>query len=94
MLETVRELGLEQLGESGELDDVSRLHAAYFLAFAEQREPASLSAIPSLRLDRFAADHDNLGAACDRLCDGSTVEECLRLAAACAPLLVRPGAPA
>ena len=81
MLETVREFGLEQLGESGELDDVSRLHAAYFLTLAEQLEPVS----PIVGLDRFAADHDNLGAACDRLCNGSTVEECLRLAAACAP---------
>ena len=85
MLETVREFGLEQLGESGELDDVSRLHASYFLAFAEQREPAALSTTPLAELDRFAADHDNLGAACDRLCDGSTIEEGLRLAAACAP---------
>jgi predicted ATPase/DNA-binding CsgD family transcriptional regulator len=85
MLETVREFGLEHLGESGELDNVSRLHAAYFLALAEQPDPAALSTNPLTVLDRFAADHDNLSAACDRLCDGSTVEECLRLAAACAP---------
>jgi len=85
MLETVREFGLEHLGESGELDDVSRLHAAYFLTQAEQPEPATLSTNPLAVLDRFAADHDNLSAACDWLCDGSTVEECLRLAAACAP---------
>src|SRR5215213_1555972 len=39
MLETVRELGLERLVAGGELDDVGRRHAAYFLAFAEQREP-------------------------------------------------------
>jgi predicted ATPase/DNA-binding CsgD family transcriptional regulator len=85
MLETVRELGLEQLTACGELDEVSRLHAAYFLALAEQREPAVLSTTPLAVLDRFVADHDNLSAACDRLCDGSTVEKCLRLAAACAP---------
>jgi len=85
MLETVREFGLEQLGKSGELDNASRLHAAYFLALAEQREPAALSTAPLAELDRFAADHDNLGVACDRLCAGSTAEECLRLAAACAP---------
>jgi predicted ATPase/DNA-binding CsgD family transcriptional regulator len=78
MLETVRELGLERLVESGELDEVSRLHAAYFLAVAEQGGPPD-------GLERFAADHDNLGAACDRLCDGSDGEGCLRLAAACAP---------
>ena len=67
------------------MDEISRRHADFFLTFAEQREPAALSTTPLAELDRFAADHDNLGAACDRLCDGSTVEECLRLAAACAP---------
>ncbi|MDF2758856.1 MAG: hypothetical protein K0S99_1488 [Thermomicrobiales bacterium] len=85
MLETVREFGLEQLGECGELDEISRRHADIFLALAEQREPAALSSTPLGELDRFAADHDNLGAACDRLSHGSTAEECLRLAAACAP---------
>jgi predicted ATPase/DNA-binding CsgD family transcriptional regulator len=83
MLETVRELGLERLGESGELEDVSRLHAAYFLAFAEQREPASFISTPLSEFERFAADHDNLGAACDWLFHESTAEEGLRLAAAC-----------
>ncbi len=85
MLETVREFGLERLPACGELDEISRLHVAYFLAFTEQREPASMFSPPVGGLDRFAADHDNLGAACDRLCHGSTAEECLRLAAACAP---------
>jgi predicted ATPase/DNA-binding CsgD family transcriptional regulator len=85
MLETVRELGLEQLIAYGELDETSHHHADIFLAFAEQREPGSSLRLPIARLNRFAADHDNLGAACDRLCHGSTGEECLRLAAACAP---------
>jgi non-specific serine/threonine protein kinase len=85
MLETVRELGLEHLAVCGELDETSRCHANVFLAFAEQREPGWILSIPIARLDRFAADHDNLGAACDRLCDGSTVEQCLRIAYACAP---------
>src|SRR5829696_1777202 len=85
MLETVREFGLEQLAAYGELDETSHHHASVFLAFAEQREPGSSLRLPIARLDRFAADHDNLGAACDRLCDRSSGEECLRLAAACAP---------
>jgi predicted ATPase/DNA-binding CsgD family transcriptional regulator len=84
MLETVRELGLERLAASGELDAVSRLHAAYFLDFAEERESPSFFSNPGPELDRFAADHDNLGAACDRLGYQNTAEECLRLAAACA----------
>ena len=85
MLETIRELGLERLTACGELDETSRHHANFFLAFAEQREPGSFLRLPIARLDRFAADHDNLGAACDRLCDGSTGEQCLRLADSCAP---------
>jgi predicted ATPase/DNA-binding CsgD family transcriptional regulator len=85
ILETIRELGRERLAACGELDEISRHHANVFLAFAEQREPGSFLRLPVTRLDRFAADHDNLGAACDRLCDGSAVEKCLRLAAACAP---------
>ncbi len=84
MLETVRELGLERLTAGGEWDEASRRHAAYFLAFAEQREPGGALPLRIARLDRFAADHNNLGAACDRLCDGGAVEECLRLADACA----------
>lgn len=83
MLETIRELGLERLAESGEELETRDRHVDYFLAFAEQREPGWSLSVPIARLDRFAADHDNLGAACDRLCAGSTVEECLRLAAAC-----------
>ena len=85
MLETIRELGLERLVACGELDETSRCHANVFLDFAEQREPGWSLPIPIARLDRFAADHDNLGAACDRLCDGSSVEQCLRIADACAP---------
>ncbi len=84
MLETVREFGLEHLAACGELENVSRSHAAYFLSFAEQRESASFFSNPAAGLDRYAADHDNLGAACDWLCDGRSVEEGLRLAAACA----------
>lgn len=86
MLETVREFGLEQLAAAEEFDQVRRHHAAYFLAFAEQRVPAPYIFSVSLAgLGHFAADHDNLGAACDELCNGSAVEDCLRLAAACAP---------
>jgi non-specific serine/threonine protein kinase len=38
MLETIREFGLEQLTESGELDLVRRLHAEYFLRTFEDAE--------------------------------------------------------
>lgn len=86
MLETVREFGLEQLAAADEFDQVRRHHATYFVAFAEQHVPAPYIFSVSLAgLGHFAADHDNIGAACDGLCDGRAVEDCLRLAAACAP---------
>lgn len=86
MLETVREFGLEQLAAADEFDQVRRHHAAFFLAFAEQHEQLPFDfSMPLAELDRFAADHDNLGAACDRLCAVNAVEDCLRLAAACTP---------
>lgn len=85
MLETVREYGLEQLEASRESDEIRHHHADYFLAFAEQRETAAFYFIPIAGIYRLAADHDNLGAACDRLCDGRAREKCLRLATACAP---------
>jgi predicted ATPase/DNA-binding CsgD family transcriptional regulator len=85
MLETVREFGLEQLAAAGELDHIRHRHAAFLLTFAAQRERTSFWYISTARLERFAADHDNLGAACDWLCEGRGGEDCLRLAAACAP---------
>jgi predicted ATPase/DNA-binding CsgD family transcriptional regulator len=85
MLETVRELGLERLAACGELENVTRHHADFFLAFAEQHKSETGASNPIAALDRFAAEHDNLGAAFDRLCDGSAGEQCLRLAAACSP---------
>ena len=85
MLETIREFGLEQLAESDEAADVVRRHAAFFLAFAERTTPETLPGDPAAAFDLLAADHDNLRAAFDGLCDASTAGACLRLAAACAP---------
>ena len=39
MLETIREYAVERLEESGEVDELRRRHAAYFLALAEEAEP-------------------------------------------------------
>ena len=39
MLETIREYGLERLGERGETDALRRRHAEWFLEFAERAEP-------------------------------------------------------
>jgi predicted ATPase/DNA-binding CsgD family transcriptional regulator len=86
MLETVREFGMEQLTAADELDDVRRSHAAYFLAFGEQRAQSPfIFTMPLAELNRFAADHDNLGAACDQLLSVNAIDDCLRLGTACTP---------
>ncbi len=83
MLETVREFALEQLEASGEHDGVARLHAAYYLALAEEAMLEPLSDKPVADPDCLTADHDNLRVAFDYLCQPDSAEECLRLAAAC-----------
>jgi non-specific serine/threonine protein kinase len=63
MLETVREFGIEQLAWSNELERLRRRHAAYFLALAEQAEPALGG--PDIRtwVDLLEIERDNLRAA-------------------------------
>jgi predicted ATPase/DNA-binding CsgD family transcriptional regulator len=63
MLETIRELGLEQLVEQGEADAARQTHAAYFLALAEQAAPQWWGHDPAEWLDRLEIEHDNLRAA-------------------------------
>ena len=83
LLETVREFGLEQLAAYRELEETSRRHAMWFLALAEQLEPALFGGpgiIPSLaRLER---EHPNLRAAFAWLMASGQAEEALRLASA------------
>jgi predicted ATPase/class 3 adenylate cyclase/DNA-binding CsgD family transcriptional regulator len=63
MLETIREYGLEQLAQTGELKALRRWHAGYYLALAEQAEPLLHGAEQLAWLDRLEAEHDNFRAA-------------------------------
>jgi predicted ATPase/class 3 adenylate cyclase len=65
MLETIREYGLEQLAQAGELDELRRWHAEYFLDLTEQAVPRLRGAEQRAWLDRLEAEHDNLRAALD-----------------------------
>jgi tetratricopeptide (TPR) repeat protein len=82
MLETVREYGIEQLTESGELDAIRRGHAQFFLTFAE--EAAGRLPGPDERewLDRVERDLDNLRAARAWTVETRTAEWGLRLGGA------------
>ena len=61
MLETIREYGIEQLSQAGELDTVARAHAERFLQLAIELGP-TFTASPDA-LDRAARQHDNIRAA-------------------------------
>jgi predicted ATPase/class 3 adenylate cyclase len=62
MLETIHEYAREKLHESGEAEVVSRLHAEYFLAFAEEAEPELEGPDQVSWMERLEADHDNFRA--------------------------------
>jgi tetratricopeptide (TPR) repeat protein len=62
MLETIREFGLERLGE-GDDGAIRQRHAHYFLAFAERLRPQIDSREGKTVLARLEADHANLRAA-------------------------------
>jgi predicted ATPase/class 3 adenylate cyclase len=63
MLETIREFAADQLAASGELDDVRKRHARWFVALVERAEPELEGANQDVWLDRLAEEHDNVRAA-------------------------------
>jgi DNA-binding CsgD family transcriptional regulator/tetratricopeptide (TPR) repeat protein len=63
MLEPIRHYARERLEEVGEADTVRRRHASFFLALAEEAEPALRGAQQQAWADRLEAEHDNLRAA-------------------------------
>ena len=77
MLQTVREYALEQLEESAEADDVRRLHAAHFAAFAERfGDEAEEPDWPAVE-----EEHDNVRAAIDWSREVGAADLEIRLAA-------------
>jgi DNA-binding CsgD family transcriptional regulator/tetratricopeptide (TPR) repeat protein len=62
MLETIREYALECLTTSGEMQATRQAHAAYYLALAEEAEPALFGAQQAMWLERLEREHDNLRA--------------------------------
>jgi predicted ATPase/class 3 adenylate cyclase len=63
LLETVRELALEQLDEAGEADEIRRRHADVMLDLAEAADPCLIGAEQVAWLDRLEQEHGNLVAA-------------------------------
>jgi predicted ATPase/DNA-binding CsgD family transcriptional regulator len=87
MLETVRDFAFEQLIVSGERDELSRRHAAWFLGLAEQTLPMLRSRGPGFPriLELLEEEHPNFRAALDwSLATESEAETALALAGALA----------
>ena len=89
MLETIREYGLEALAASGELEAARRVHAAYYLALAEEGKPEPWGKPQAVWLQRLEQEHDNMRAALQWLVEqeetregAHTIELALRLGGA------------
>ena len=63
LLEVVREYGLERLADGGELEEMRRSHAAFFLNLATTAQPALSGAEQTKWLSILETEHDNLRAA-------------------------------
>ena len=82
MLETIREYGLEQLREAGELDDIAPRHAERFLDLAREAEP-HLTADDQIEwLDRCDREHANIRAALRWTVEAGQAERAQEAAAA------------
>jgi predicted ATPase/class 3 adenylate cyclase len=62
MLETIREYAADELGESGEGDELRRRHAEHYVALAEEAETEHLGAGQAGWRERFRAEWDNFRA--------------------------------
>ena len=83
MLETIHEFAREKLRESGEGEDMRRLHAKFFLALAEEAEPGVEGAHQAVWVERLEEEHDNIRAALSwSLGQGDDAELALRISAA------------
>jgi predicted ATPase/DNA-binding CsgD family transcriptional regulator len=82
LLETVRQYAHEQLAAAGELEAAAQSHAAYYLALAEQADPALRGRDQLTWRRHLDAGHDNFRAALRWLLDAGEYEQALQLAGA------------
>jgi predicted ATPase/class 3 adenylate cyclase len=82
MLETIHEYAREKLEESGEAEEIKRLHAGFFFAIAEEAEPELKGTRQEEWMERLEAEHDNLRTALRWLLGEGDAELGLRLAGA------------
>jgi predicted ATPase/Tfp pilus assembly protein PilF len=82
MLSSIREYGLERLGESGEEEAVRSQHAHFYMALAEEAEPHLRDSQQVAWLRRLETEHENLQSALGWALQRGEAETGLRLAGA------------
>src|SRR5215217_5366374 len=82
LLDTIRQYALEKLEQSGEIEDVERAHAEYFLALAEEAEPELIGPREAEWFERLVEELDNFRAALSWASVHGEAELSLRLAGA------------
>lgn len=81
-LETIREYALGRLVDSGELEDMQRLHTTYYLTLAEQVEPDLYGPRQAAAVSILAREQDNFRAALAWAIEQNEVEIAQRLCGA------------
>jgi non-specific serine/threonine protein kinase len=84
LLETIRQYAHEKLVEAGEVERLRGRHLVYFLALAEEAEPAMRGPEAPDFMDRLEREHDNLRAALEWALSDPTSDAALRLSGALA----------
>jgi predicted ATPase/class 3 adenylate cyclase len=82
MLETIHEFAREKLQQSGEAEELRRLHAEYFLAMAEESELHLTGPEQVAWFERLEAEHDNVRVVLSWSLESGDVELGLKLAGA------------
>jgi predicted ATPase/DNA-binding CsgD family transcriptional regulator len=82
LLDSIRQYALEKLEQSGEVEDMMRAHAEYFLALAEEAEPELIGPREAEWFERLEEEIDNLRAALSWAQGHGEAELDLRLAGA------------
>jgi len=82
MLQTIREFGLEQLAQSGELDTLRAQHLTFYLQLAEEAEAELTGASQAAWFSRLEKEHDNFRSAVIYSRESGRLEDGLRVAGA------------
>jgi predicted ATPase len=82
MLDTIHAYGRQLLAEGGELAQLQRAHAVYFLGLAERAEPGLATERQGIWLDRLEPEFANIQAVLDWALEWGEVELAVRLGSA------------